>query len=216
MGALELRLISVNVALPRVAGERNGEPLLSAFHKQPVTAATIAVGELGLAGDGQADRVVHGGPDRAVYAYPTDNWTWWEKEKRFPCAPGVFAENLTVEGADESGIRIGDRFSWGEVLLEVSQPRTPCHKFQRFSGREDASALMTLSGRCGWHFRVLVPGTAPVEAARLIRVEASGGPSVREVFLAGSNPRLDPGRRQELAGTPGLSAVWRKKLSGSP
>ncbi len=214
MTALELNLLSVNVALPKPAGERNGEPFMSAFHKRPVATATIAVGALGLAGDGQANLEVHGGPDRAVYAYPADNWQWWENEHRFACAPGAFAENLTVEGAEEDAIHIGDRFGWGEVLLEVSQPRTPCHKFQRFSGREDASALMTLSGRTGWHFRVLTPGMAPVKAARLIRVVDSGGPSVREVFLTGISPKSDPRQRQELAATKGLSAVWRKKLAG--
>jgi MOSC domain-containing protein YiiM len=214
MSALELRLISVNVALPRAAGERNGEPFESAFRKQKVTAATIEVGKTNLAGDAQANLEKHGGPERAVYAYPTDNWPWWEKEHRFACAPGTFGENLTVAGADESAIAIGDRFSWGEAVLEVSQPRLPCHKFQRFSGREDASALMTLSGRCGWLFRVLATGRAPVEGSRLVRIGESGGPSVREVFLAGSDRRTDPARRRALAEPPGLAPAWRKKLSG--
>lgn len=216
MDRLKLRVVSVNVALPRVVGERDGEPLISAFHKRPVTAATIAVGALGLAGDAQANLEKHGGPDRAVYCYPADNWAWWENEKRFPCAPGTFGENLTLEGADEDAIFIGDRFAWGETLLEVSQPRTPCHKLQRFSGRDDASAIMTLSGRCGWHFRVLATGTAPVKSGLLARMARSGGPSVREIFLAGSDRRTDPARRFALANAPGLAEAWQKKLREAP
>ena len=213
MGALKLQVLSVNVALPRLVGEHQGAPLLSAFEKRPVTAASIAVGALGLAGDGQANLEKHGGPDRAVYAYPADNWTWWEREKHFACAPGVFGENLTLEGADEDAIRIGDRFSWGETLLEVSQPRTPCHKFQRFSGREDASSIMTLSGRCGWHFRVLKEGVSAVGGGILTQVAEGSGASVREVFLAGSG-RLDRARRLALAATPALAGAWRQKLAG--
>lgn len=213
MSALELRLISVNVALPRPAGERNGEPFDSAFQKRPVAMATIKVGKTNLAGDAQANLEKHGGPERAVYAYPTDNWPWWESEHRLACAPGTFGENLTVAGAGEDVIAIGDRFSWGDTVLEVSQPRVPCHKFQRFSGREDASALMTLSGRCGWLFRVLNPGWAPVRDARLVRIRESGDPSVREVFLAGSDLRTDLACRRALAEAPGLSPEWRKKLA---
>ena len=210
--SLELRVLSVNVALPEYAGERNGEPLYSAFGKQPVAAASIEVSELGLAGDGHADLFVHGGPDRAVYAYPADNWAWWEGQKGFPCRAGIFGENLTVSGADEDIIRIGDRFRWGPVLLEVSQPRTPCHKFQRFSGREDASAIMSLSGRTGWHFRVLEPGTAPVTSGRLIQIEAGAGPAIRPLYLAANNRQLGIAERESLALTPALSDAWRKKL----
>jgi MOSC domain-containing protein YiiM len=176
-----------------------------------VSVDSIEVRELGLAGDGQADLSVHGGPDKAVYAYPADNWQWWEQEHRFSSSPGSFAENLTVAGADETHIRIGDRFAWGSVLLEVSQPRQPCHKFQRFTGREDAGALMTLSGRTGWYFRVLTAGTAPVKLG-LVRVETGSGPNIRELYLAAWDRRLSSERRAELAQIPRLSEAWRKKF----
>ena len=210
-GGLKLQVLSVNVALPRLVGEHQGAPLLSAFQKRPVSATTIAVGTLGLAGDGHADLENHGGPERAVYAYLADNWAWWEKEKHFACAPGTFGENLTLLGAGDDAIRIGDRFAWGEALLEVSQPRTPCFKFQRFSGRMDASAIMALSGRCGWYFRVLKEGVSPVAAGSLVRVAEGRGGSVREVFLARSN-RTTPARRLELAKSPGLTEEWRQLL----
>jgi len=210
MSELQLQVRSVNVALPRLVGEHDGAPLFSAFQKRPVSAATIAVAALGLAGDGQADLDVHGGPDKAVYAYAADNWQWWEKENNFACAPGTFGENLTLSGAGDAAIHIGDRFTWGEALLEVSQPRTPCFKFQRISGRMDSSALMAISGRCGWYFRVLKEGAAPVEAGILVRVSQGKG-SVRDVFLARSR-RTSPERRRELALSPGLTPEWRQML----
>jgi MOSC domain-containing protein YiiM len=206
----------VNVGLPEYAGQRSGQPVHSAFGKRPVAFESIEVTALGLGGDGQADLSVHGGPEKAVYAYPADNWTWWEQEHRFPVRPGTFGENLTVTGADETQIRIGDRFSWGEAMLEVCQPRSPCYKFQWFTGRDDAGALMMLSGRTGWYFRVLAPGTAPVKLGRLVLTESGRGPSVRELHFAASNRELNSEQRAELAKVPALSEAWRKKFRPRP
>ena len=99
-----LCLVSVNGGLPRVLAEQNGEPLLSAIAKQPVFAPTIEVGRTNLAGDAQANLKNQGGADKAVYAYPADNWAWWEKEHYFHCVPGGFGENLTLIGADEATV----------------------------------------------------------------------------------------------------------------
>jgi MOSC domain-containing protein YiiM len=86
-GGLKLQVLSVNVALPRLVGEHQGAPLLSAFQKRPESATTIAVGTLGLAGDGHADLENHGGPERAVYAYLADNWAWWKRRSTLPARP---------------------------------------------------------------------------------------------------------------------------------
>jgi MOSC domain-containing protein YiiM len=213
MSALVLRLLSVNVARPKRLGEQDGAEVISAIAKMPVAAATIALTPTNLDGDAQSDLVHHGGPDKAVYAYPSDHWTWWEGTQRFPCAPGAFGENLTLAGAVESDLAIGDRFAWGECELEVSQPRVPCYKFQLYSGRADASALMTLSARTGWYFRVTKSGRAPVGAATLLRVAASGGPSVREAFAAAFDPRYDAGKRRTMLKLPALSDAWRARLT---
>jgi MOSC domain-containing protein YiiM len=206
------RLLSVNVARPRVLGEQNGEEVISAIAKLPVEAATIRVGFTNLEGDAQANLEKHGGPDKAVYAYPADHWPWWEKEKNFPCRPGAFGENLTLMGADETAVHIGDRFAWGEAVLEIAQPRAPCSKFQLYSGRADASALMTLSGRCGWYYRVVTPGRAPVTGSELTSMARSGGPTVREAFFAAFDPKFDQVRRRAIAHWPSLSDAWRKRL----
>src|SRR5712671_4817623 len=88
MEDFSLQLVSVNVSLPEIIGERNGEEILSAIGKRPVQSETIEVGKINLAGDAQTDREHHGGPDKAIYAYPTDHWPWWEKEHHFPCRAG--------------------------------------------------------------------------------------------------------------------------------
>ena len=209
---MELKLLSVNVGRPRKIGTRAGRPVRSAIGKIPIAAERIEVRALGLDGDKQADLRVHGGVDKAVYAYPADNWPWWEQEKQFPCRVGGFGENLTLSGGDETQMRIGDRFSWGQVILEISQPRSPCSKFQLYSGRDDASALMTLSGRCGWYLRVIEEGVAPARDTALTRVFASDGPTVRETFFAMHDGRTAVEVRRRIGETPALSKAWRKQF----
>jgi MOSC domain-containing protein YiiM len=206
-----LRLLSVNLGRPAIIGVRHGEPLISAIRKVPAAGADVFVGTLGIAGDAQANLLVHGGADKAVYAYPADHWLWWQTEKNFPCTPGRFGENLTLEGADESAVHIGDHFAWGDAILEISQPRSPCEKFQVSTGREDASALMTISGRCGWYLRVVREGRAPLSGA-IARVKESGGPSVRAAFLAAMNRRSPQALRDEVAAAPALAGAWRDRL----
>jgi MOSC domain-containing protein YiiM len=209
---LELRLLSVNVGLPRDIGVFQGERVLSAIAKTPVGSPSIFVGCTNLAGDAQAALSVHGGPDKAVYCYPADHWPWWEREKGLPSRPGTFGENLTVEGADETTIAIGDRFRWGDAILEVSEPRAPCFKFAMHTNRPDAPSLMTVSGRCGWYCRVIREGEAAVSPGVLVRDAPGGGPSVRDTFFAALDPRADAAIRSRVASAPALAASWRSAV----
>jgi MOSC domain-containing protein YiiM len=215
---MKLRILSVNVAQPRVIGLVNGEPVRSGIDKRPLEKDTVFVGATDIDGDAQADLSVHGGPDKAVYAYPVEHWSWWEREKALACAPGTFGENLTLEGADETELAIGDRFAWGDAILEVSQPRAPCYKFAIHTRRADAPQLMTLSGRCGWYFRVIQEGEAPVAGALLVRISQSGGPHVREAFWAVLDPRAGDEIVRRVHAAPALAEDWRrpleKRLSG--
>ena len=119
---MNLRILSVNIARPRIIGIWQGEAVLSGIAKTPAAADTLFVGRTNIDGDGQADLSVHGGPDKAVYAYPSAHWSWWEGEKHLACGPATFGENLTLEGANENDVAIGDRFRWGGAILEISQP----------------------------------------------------------------------------------------------
>src|SRR5690348_13482899 len=102
-------------------------PIISAIAKKPVTADLIMVHRTNLDGDRQADLRVHGGADKAVYAYSADHWAWWTNVHHLPCTAASFGENLTLRGGDENNVRIGDRFQWGQALLEISEPRAPCY-----------------------------------------------------------------------------------------
>lgn len=210
---MELRILSVNVGTPQVIAMERGEPVWSGIVKRPVAGPTIFVGATDIEGDAQADLSVHGGVDKAVYAYPADHWPWWEREKAYPCKPAAFGENLTLEGADETRIGIGDRFRWGEAILEVSQPRAPCYKFAILANRADAPSAMTVSGRCGWYFRVIQPGPAPVMNAALVRIAETEGPSVREAFFAALAPRIPAEMLIRVHAAAPLAASWRDAVA---
>jgi MOSC domain-containing protein YiiM len=159
----EVRLISVNVGLPRVIGAtRWGKPIRSGIVKQPVTAASIFLDTLNLDGDRQADLTVHGGPDKAVYAYPLEHLPVWNDELGTDFAPGTFGENLTTAGWLEDDVCIGDMWAWGEARLQVSQPRSPCYKLATVTGRPDLLRRLVRTGRTGWYLRVLQAGPVPV------------------------------------------------------
>jgi len=210
---MNLRILSVNIARPRIIGTWNGEAVLSGIAKAPVAADTLFVGRTNIDGDGQADLSVHGGPDKAVYAYPSAHWPWWENEKHLACRPATFGENLTLEGADENDVAIGDRFRWGDAVLEISQPRAPCYKLAVHTARRDAPQLMTLSARCGWYLRVIAEGTAPARDAAMERIVQSDGPSVRDAFKALFDPRISTDVRRRVRDTPALAEAWRRGLA---
>jgi MOSC domain-containing protein YiiM len=161
-----MKIISVNVARvgrlfdsPSVGGHQ----VATAIHKQPL-AGPVAVGRLGLEGDAQADRRLHGGPAKAVYAYPLEHYAFWQTQRRLagkgdaPLGHGALGENLTVEGLLEDACWIGDRLAVGTVLLEVSEVRTPCFKLNVKMGLLHAARLMDQSGHTGFYLRVLQPG----------------------------------------------------------
>ena len=149
-------LISVNVGRPRPVGERRGHPVLSAIFKQPVE-GRVRVAGVNLAGDEQADRSVHGGPEKAVYAYAREDIDWWENIHG-DLPNGCFGENLTTQGIDVSGAIIGERWRVGTVLLEICQPRLPCSKLGiRFNDLRMVKAFAKAS-RPGGYLRIVEEG----------------------------------------------------------
>lgn len=209
---MELRLLSVNVGLPRTIAVVAGEPVLSGIAKKPLNHKSVFVGATNIAGDRQADLTVHGGADKAIYAYPTTHWAWW-REQGLESEAVTFGENLTLEGVDETMVAIGDRFRWGAALLEISQPRAPCYKFAIHARRADAPQLMTLSSRCGWYLRVLEEGDAPIEGGVLVREHASGGPTVRDAFRAALHRTVSKAERQVVLAAPSLAAAWQHAVA---
>src|SRR4051794_13742091 len=119
-----MRVASLNVGMPREV-EWQGMQVLTAIFKEPV-ANRVPLGRLNLAGDEQADLSVHGGPDKAVYAYPAEHYRGWQETLGRRLLPAAFGENLTTEGLLEDQVHVGDEFRVGTARLVVTQPRLPC------------------------------------------------------------------------------------------
>jgi MOSC domain-containing protein YiiM len=151
------RVVSVNVGRPEPVGLRRGRTVRSAIGKAPV-AGRVRVAGVNVDGDDQADRSVHGGPDKAVYAYAAEDTAWWEAQLGRALGPGAFGENLTVEGIDVTGAVIGERWRLGGVELEVCQPRFPCFKLGLRFGDPKMLKRFTHAERPGAYLRILREG----------------------------------------------------------
>lgn len=209
----ELTLASVNVGVPRLIGElRSGEPILSGIVKKPVTAETISLDSLNLAGDRQADLTVHGGPDKAVYAYPAEHLPRWNEELATTFGPGTFGENLTTRGWLEDEVNIGDVWAWGDALLQVSQPRSPCYKLAAVTGQPKILKQMVRNGRTGWYLRVLQPGQAPVAGPIRVVARDPAGISVMRAHHAMHAGHQARSELERIARVDALASSWRDWL----
>lgn len=165
-----MRVRSVNVGLPREVIWR-GKPIRTGIYKEPV-AGRIALDQLNLDGDGQADLRVHGGLDKAVYAYPWEYYELWSRERpELEFGPGTFGENLTTEGLVDGDVSIGDRFRVGTAELVVTQPRLPCFKLGIKMGRDEFVTEFLERGLHGFYLAVereggIAAGDAIVEIHR--------------------------------------------------
>jgi MOSC domain-containing protein YiiM len=151
------RLLSVNVGTPKQIAVRRGRPLMSSIGKQPVE-GRVRVEGVNVAGDQQADRRVHGGPDKAVYVYAREDAARWEEQLGRVLPPGMFGENLTTEGVDVSGAVIGERWRIGTVELEVAQPRLPCAKLGTRFGDLTMVKRFAEASRPGGYCRIVTEG----------------------------------------------------------
>lgn len=155
-----MKIISVNVGQPRQLPWNNGAVATSIF-KAPV-AGRVRVQRLNLEGDNQADLTVHGGPNKAVYAYPSEHYAYWRDELRNDLPWGIFGENLTTSGLNESEVYVGDRYQVGTAELVVTQPRTPCYKLGIRFGDPGMIKRFLQSRRSGFYFAVAEEGEVEV------------------------------------------------------
>ena len=178
------RLLSLNVARATPVNI-NGRRVMTAIAKRPVEGA-LAVLPLGLEGDEQADLSVHGGPGKAVYAYPSEHLPFWQTVRaqagvagwNDAVPAGLMGENLTLAGLLEADAFIGDVLRFAHCELAVSEPRFPCFKFNAAMGFKHAAKLMSANGWCGFYLAVRVPGVIAAGEA----FEVVAGP--REVGIA--------------------------------
>jgi MOSC domain-containing protein YiiM len=214
-GRTTVELISVNVAEPEVIGLQRGKPVLSAIKKRPVTGVdSLTLARTNLAGDRQADLKAHGGPDKAVYAYPSEHLPLWNAElmPEEPFGVGTFGENLSTAGWLETEVRIGDVWQWGTATLQVCQPRYPCYKLAMTTARPIAVKRMLDTLRNGWYLRVLEPGEVPLGGPIDVIERGEADAIVRDAVRA-----LLPGTPRALserfAALPVLAPRWRAMIA---
>ncbi len=209
-----MRLVTVSVALPCPVAHGRGRVSTGIF-KQAV-AGPVRVHAEQLAGDGQADRVHHGGPDKAVYAYGLEHYAWWEQTLGGGRLPhGQFGENLTVAGLDESVLCVGDQLAIGSARFVITQPRVPCFKLGLRFDDPSMPQRFARSLRSGVYLRVLEQGE--LSAGDTVDVVASAARriTIRALFAAylTSNERDSQDVLAAALEVPGLSAEWHAQIS---
>ena len=152
-----MKILSINVSEPQKV-TFNGKELITSIYKKPVS-NKVTVSSQGIEGDRQADLTVHGGYDKAVYAYSYTHYqTWSEKLNSDFKDYGLVGENLTIDYFDEDKINIGDQFQINECLLQVSQPRIPCYKIGIKLNNREFPKMFSQSGLLGSYLRVIHDG----------------------------------------------------------
>lgn len=188
-----------------------GVPSAFVKRRQPVGGRVC---ELGLEGDSQADLAVHGGVDKAVYAYPFENYAAWLAEyleHRSLWGPGAVGENLSLASVTEHDVGIGDLFRVGRAVLQVTQPRKPCFKLGPRFDDQRLAAAMVREGRTGWYFRVLEPGVV-AEGDQVALLERSH-PHLTIARMNGAAYGSDTSDEmlRSISRLPALSAAWRSQ-----
>jgi MOSC domain-containing protein YiiM len=194
-------VLSVNVGRPKQIAVRRGRPLMSAIGKAPVE-GRVRVEGVNVAGDDQADRRVHGGPDKAVYVYAREDEAWWAEQLGREIPPGMFGENLTTEGVDVTGAVIGERWRIGTVELEVAQPRIPCAKLGTRFGDLTMVKRFGEANRPGAYLRIVSEGE--LGAGDGIEVLARPAHGITVAFVSAA-VLLDETLRERAASAPELA-----------
>lgn len=185
---------------------------LTGMFKQRADAA-VALAADGLAGDRQADRTHHGGPERALNHYPAEHYDHWRQE--YPdladqFEPGLLGENLSTRGLTEADVHPGDVFALGTARIAITQPRYPCFKIARRTGIRNFAQVVAQTGRSGWLYRVVEPGeVAPDDVPA--RIEAADhGFTLARLWSVRNDPAPDLDEMAALAELPPLAESWRQ------
>jgi MOSC domain-containing protein YiiM len=198
------KILSVNVGLPREF-DYNGRLARSAIWKAPVRGRVAARG-VNLAGDEQADREAHGGPDKALYAYAVEDVRWWERELGRSLPHGQFGENLTTEGIAVNDALVGERWKVGTAVLEVSEPRVPCWRLGARMEDPKFPRRFTEALRPGSYLRIVVEGDVGPEDEVHVIERPDHDLTVRDVFRIYA---FDHREVERLVAVPQLSERWR-------
>lgn len=203
-----MKLLSVNVGLPREI-EWKGKFVRTSIFKAPVD-GRVRVAQLNLEGDQQSDLSVHGGIDKALYAYPSEHYSFWRQELPSMHLPwGVFGENLTTEGLIEDAVHIGDRFRVGSAELVVTQPRMPCFKLGIRFERPDIVKRFLQSGRTGLYLAVLKEGEVTAGDSIELLKRDDHGVTVADVVNLYGRDATNQELLRRVTELPSLPESWR-------
>ncbi len=206
-----MQLVSVNVGLPQEVTWQ-GRVVRTSIWKDPVE-GLVPVSLLNLAGDQQSDLSVHGGKEKAIYAYPREHYEYWRRELPATDLPwGAFGENFTTEGLLEPDIRIGDRIRVGSAEFLVTQPRMPCFKLGVRFGRDDMVKRFLRSGRSGFYLAVIREG----EVASGNSIEFVGrdehGVTVADIASLYARDKVNEDLLRRAVDVPALPESWKGYL----
>jgi MOSC domain-containing protein YiiM len=208
-----VKVVSVNVSTP-ISVEHEGKKVSTGIFKKPVQGA-VRVNKLNLEGDGQADLTVHGGENKAVYAYSFDHYPYWEQSLHRSDLPrGQFGENLTIAGLDETVSCVGDHLQIGSAVFAITQPRVPCFKLGIRFGDMEVPKLFTKSARTGFYLKVLQVGSLTAgDAVQLVQPGVERV-AVRDLFVAYMAPQATESKEvlRRAAAVPELAEEWRQKI----
>ena len=206
-----MRVASLNVGLPREV-DWQGRRVRTGIFKAPV-AGRVALRRHNLAGDAQADLTVHGGRDKAVYAYPVEHYDFWREQLPGRELPfGVFGENLTTEGLREDEVCVGDEFLIGTARLVVTQPRMPCYKLGLRFGDPAMPKWFVAARRPGIYFAVAGEGEiGPGDAIERVRRDENGV-TVADVLRLIVEEKGDGELLRRALRVPALADVWRREF----
>ena len=202
------RVLSVNVGLPRDVSWRK-KRVTTGIYKEPV-AGPVRIRTINLDGDRQADLRVHGGWDKAVYAYPSEFYELWRRERPELAFPwGQFGENLTTEGLLDEDVSIGDRFQVGTAELVVTQPRLPCFKLGIKMGRDEFVTEFLERGLLGFYFAVALEGEVAAGDPIVELSRDPGGFRVTEIARLYARDRDDEEGLQRAVEVEAIPESWR-------
>lgn len=190
----------------------SGRP--TGIYKQPIT-SRIELGREGFVGDQQADRRVHGGPDKAVHLYPASHYA--KLATRFPDAaadllPGSLGENISTAELDENDVHIGDIYRLGEARLQVCQPRSPCWKIDERFAADGMAAFIAEQRLTGWYWRVIAPGEINPDDPLMLETLARGALTLAAAMQLWQDHRPPLAALEKLAATAGIASGWRLKI----
>jgi len=206
-----MRLVSLNVARPRLMVYK-GATINTGIFKKPVT-GRVALRTLNLDGDQQADLSVHGGPYKAVYAYPSEHYDYWRQEIPHTDLPwGMFGENFTTEGLTED-LHVGDQLRIGSAIVMVRQPRMPCYKLAAKFQRDDMIERFLHSGRSGLYFSVEQEGEVGVGDSFELISQDREGITIAEMNRLFFREKYNRDLLQKAIDTAALPEDWREYLS---